>query len=541
MTKADIILSSQAVFTGLGDHPYPASIAVKGNKIVAVGDSTEIQPFIGAHTKSFDFGDQLITAGFHDAHLHLLSGSLHNNFSVHLHAARSQEEAVMMVKDFAEKNPIDEWIIGSGWDSNNWENNDFPHRSALDQVVKDRPVFLFHAEFHYAWVNSKALEVANITSQTENPPYGIIEKDRMGQPTGILIEKAISLVSEKAMALSEEKLEELLTAFLQHAAKLGVTSVNDLYPSLNTGFDLFKKFDDEGKLTARIHLYPALNDELERAKKFRDRYQSEKLKFTGLKQFIDGVVTGHTAYMLDPYVDRPDTKGETVFSLEQLTKWVLEADKEGFQIRFHAIGDGAVHSGLNMFAEAQKQNGKRDSRHALEHIEIIHPDDIKRLKDLGVIASLQPSHLALMPRTSHTTRVDERKYPYLYPGGSLKKAGAKVAFGTDFPVASLNPMKEIYHAVTRMDHTGESTWNEQESFTVADALKAYTQGSAYSVFREHELGTLEEGKFADIIIMNQNIFQAPPDEILNTSVVATMVDGKFVYSNSENHHLLTVE
>ncbi|RJS62385.1 amidohydrolase [Bacillus sp. PK3_68] len=540
MTKADIILSSQAVFTGLGDHPSPASIAVKGNKIVAVGDSNEMQPFIGSDTKKLDFGDQLITAGFHDAHLHLLSGSLTNDFSVNLQSARSEEEAVMMVKEFAEKNPADEWIIGNGWDSNNWENHQFPHRSTLDNVVKDRPVFLYHAEFHYAWVNSKALEVANIHSQTKNPPYGIIEKDTMGEPTGILIEKAISLVSDKAMAFPREKQEELLASFLQHAAKLGVTSVNDLYPSLNEGFDLFKKFDDEEKLTARIHLYPALNGEMERAKTLRDSYQSEKLKFTGLKQFIDGVVTGHTAYMLDPYVDRPDTKGETVFSVEQLTEWVLEADKEGFQIRFHAIGDGAVHIGLDMFEEARKENGERDSRHALEHIEIIHPGDIKRFKDLGVIASVQPSHLALMPITSHTTRVDEKKYPYIYPGESLKKAGADVAFGTDFPVASLDPMKQIYHAVTRMDHTGEHAWNEQESFTVADALKAYTQGSAYSVFREHELGTLEEGKFADIIILNKNIFQTPPDEIPNTRVVATMVDGKFVYSHSESPHLLTI-
>ncbi|MFJ7308856.1 amidohydrolase [Peribacillus frigoritolerans] len=539
MTKADIILSSQAVFTGLGDHPFPASIAVKGNKIVAVGDSNEMQPFIGANTKLLDFGDQLITAGFHDAHLHLLSGSL-NNFSVNLQSARSQEEAVMMVKDFAEKNPTDKWIIGSGWDSTKWENNNFPHRSALDKVVGDRPVFLYHAEFHYAWVNSKALEIANINSQTQNPPYGIIEKDEMGKPTGILIEKAISLVLDKARELTEKKQEELLASFLQHAAKLGITSVNDLYPSLNNGFDVFKKFDDEGKLTARIHLYPALNGEIEIAKKLRNSYQSEKLKFTGLKQFIDGVVTGHTAYMLDPYVDKPDTKGEMVFSLEQMTKWVLEADKEGFQIRFHAIGDGAVHIGLDMFEEARKENGERDSRHALEHIEIIHPGDIKRFKDLGVIASVQPSHLALMPITSHTTRVDEKKHPYIYPGESLKKAGADVAFGTDFPVASLDPMIQIYHAVTRMDHTGERTWNEQESFTVADALKAYTQGSAYSVFREQELGTLEEGKFADIIIMNKNIFQTPPDEILNTRVVATMVDGKFVYSNSESHHLLTI-
>lgn len=540
MTKADIILSSQAVFTGIGDDPFPASIAVKDNKILAVGDSTEIQPFIGANTKLLDFGDQLITAGFHDAHLHLLSGSLNHDFSVNLHAARSQEEAVMMVKDFAEKNPTDKWIIGSGWDSTKWENNKFPHRSALDKVVGDRPVFLYHAEFHYAWVNSKALEIANVTSETQNPPYGIIEKDGMGKPTGILIEKAISLVSDKAMDLTEKKQEELLSSFLQHAAKLGITSVNDLYPSLNNGFDVFKKFDDEEKLTARIHLYPALNGEIEKAKELRNRYQSEKLKFTGLKQFIDGVVTGYTAYMLDPYVDKPDTKGEMAFTLEQMTEWVLEADKEGFQIRFHAIGDGAVRIGLDMFEEAQKENGERDSRHALEHIEIIDPDDIKRFKDLGVIASVQPSHLALMPITSHTTRVAEKKYPYIYPGKSLKNAGADLAFGTDFPVAPLDPMKEIYHAVTRMDHTGESTWNEQESFTVADALKAYTKGSAYSVFREHEIGTLEEGKFADIIILDKNIFQTPPDEIPNTRVVATMVDGKFVYSNSENHQLLTI-
>ncbi|WP_342753525.1 amidohydrolase [Bacillus sp. PK3_68] len=409
--NADLILTGNKVFTGLADHPEEAAIVIQGNQIIAVCSIEESKSYAGKETKQYDFHNQLILPGFHDAHLHVMLGSLFSNFSVDLAEAASEEEAAKMVKEFADKRPNDDWIIGNGWDSGNWEKKEFPSRFSLDEVIPDRPVLLFHAEGHYAWVNSKALEIARITSQTENPTFGTILKDEQGEPSGMLIETAVSLVADIALAFSKERQYELLNGFLQQAKREGITSVNDLYAQRALekleSFDTFKEFDEAGRLTTRIHLYPALNGDLNRVKQLRERFNSDKLRLAGLKQYIDGVITGYTAYMLDPYLDKPETKGHVAFSPEMIKSWVVEADREGFQIRFHAIGDGAVQLGLDAFEEAQKINGQRDSRHALEHVEVINPNDLSRFKELGVIASIQPSHLALMPRASVTSRVKE--------------------------------------------------------------------------------------------------------------------------------------
>jgi predicted amidohydrolase YtcJ len=268
-------------------------------------------------------------------------------------------------------------------------------------------------------------------------------------------------------------------------------------------------------------------------KQLRDTFTSGKLRFAGLKQFIDGVITGYTAYMLDPYFDKPETKGHVAFPPEMIKSWVVEADQEGFQIRFHAIGDGAVRLGLDAFEEAQKVNGKRDSRHALEHVEVINPNDFSRFRELGVIASTQPSHLALMPRTSYTSRVSEEKFPFIFTCKSLKDAEVSMAFGTDFPIAPLSPMLQIFHAVTRVDYTGKDIWNEQERIGIAEALRAYTKGAAYSVHRESELGTLESGKLADIVVLDSDLFAVPLEKIPETKVKMTIVDGEIVFTDLE--------
>ncbi|WP_156855148.1 amidohydrolase [Oceanobacillus sp. AG] len=541
---ADKVLSSQSVFTGLDDVAKPGAIAIKDNKIIATGSLEEIQSFIGPNTKEYDFGDQTIMSGFHDSHIHLMLGALLTHGSVDLSSTSSSREALEKIMLFANENEEKDWIIGFGWDHLSW-GEEFPDRSMLDRVIGERPVFLFHAEFHYTWVNSKALEITGITSRTKNPPNGEIQKNEKGDPTGILIETATSLVADTALTMSEKEQEELLELFLKDAAKLGITSVNDLYINSfeqmhgETLFNLFKKFDERNRLSTRIHLYSVLDDNLEEAKRLRKKFNTGKLKHTGLKQFIDGVVTSHTAYMLDPYTDKNDTKGSTALPKDVIKKYTLEADKEGFQIRFHAIGDGAINFSLDIFEEAKRINGDRDSRHALEHIEVIDPKDIARLKRLGVVPSIQPSHLALMPIESHTDRVGKEKHPYIYPCKSLQGEEIKLSFGTDFPVTILDPMLEIYYAVTRKDYTGEYVWNPEEKISLSEALKAYTSGSAYSVFREDELGTLEKGKLADIIVLDKNIFQANPENIPNTKVILTMVDGDIIFMANEVDRSIT--
>lgn len=537
MIKADLVIIGNSVFTGLNNQPEELAIAIKDNKIIQVSSEEEIQDYISSETEVISAGNRLVMPGFHDAHLHIMLGSLFSHYCVPLTEVKSSQEAVKKVSEYAQQHPDVDWIIGTGWDHTAWGEKDFPTRYLLDAVLSDRPVVLLHAEGHYGWVNTKALELSGITKETENPDYGIIYKDDQGEPTGILIETAISLVTDYAYDFPKDQLRNMVSQFLDHAAVLGVTSVNDLYASRAheklEAYSIYKEFDEENKLTTRFHLYPPLNGDIEKAKEQRALYNSDKLQLAGLKQFIDGVVTGYTAYMLDPYVDKPDTKGELAYAVEKLEKWVTEADKEGFQIRFHTIGDGAVRLGLDLYEKAQQENGVRDSRHALEHIEVIAPEDIPRFKELGVMPSIQPFHMALMPRESHTTRVNSEKYPYIYPNATLLRSGATVSYSSDYPIVPLEPMLELYHAVTRKDSTLEDSWNEQEKVTLAEALRAYTIGSAYSVFRENELGTIEAGKLADIIILDRNLFAVPAEEILQTKVDVTVMDGKKVWEQTK--------
>ncbi|WNC14345.1 amidohydrolase [Brevibacillus brevis] len=537
MTKqiADLILSGNAVFTGLTDQPQPAAIAIAKDRIIAVGTAEEMKSLTGEHTKVYHFEDQLIMPGFHDFHLHVMDGAVTMD-SAYLFPARSEEEALAIIRDFAESRPDEPWVIGSTWDSGYWDTQKLPDRYALDRILPDRPALMFHAEGHYAWVNSKALEIAGIDRDTKNPAFGIIGKDENGEPDGILYEKAMGAVIEHAYRFTKEKKRELFANFLAHAASLGVTAVHDLFATeslaILTDYELFKEFEDEGGLTARLHLWPALDGDLEHAKQLRDRYQSDRLRVSGLKQFIDGVITARTAYMLEPYADDPETRGETTFPADTIKKWVVDADKEGFSIRFHAIGDGAIRLAFDAYEEAQLANGKRDSRHSIEHVEVIHPDDIRRFKELGVTASMQPDHFAMSERGVYTARIGGEREKHVFPIRTLKEAGARLAFGTDFPIDVLNPLLQIYRAVTRIDSSGKTVWHPHERISLADALKAYTSGSAYGCFREHELGTLEAGKLADIVVLERNLFEVPVDDIPEVKAVVTIVDGKVVFDRA---------
>lgn len=531
---ADIIVSSNTVFTGLTDQPESASIAIIDNKIVAIGTKAEIKHLVGEHTRIYDFKDQFIMPGFHDFHLHIMQGAIALN-SVNLFSARSEDEALEMIQEFAKNNPANPWVIGFTWDAGYWDKKELPTRSSLDRILPDRPALMFHAEGHYAWVNTKALEIANITRNTQKPSYGYIGKDTNGEPNGILYENAMDDVIHHAFNFSRKQKEEMFSNFLTYAASLGITAVHDLYALKSVeALDVFEEFESKGNLTTRVHLWPALNGDIDHAKKLRDTYQSDKLRVSGLKQFIDGVITSRTAFLLEHYADQPETCGETTLPPETIKRWVLKADEEGFSIRFHAIGDGAIRLALDAYEEAQKVNGKRDSRHSIEHVEVIHPQDIHRFKELGVTASMQPNHFAMSERGVYTDRIGTEREKHVFSIRSLQQAGAKLAFGTDFPIDSLNPLLQIYRAVTRIDSSGNTVWHPHECITLSEALKAYTIGPAQGTFREHELGTLEVGKLADLVVLEQDLFQIPVEEIPNTKVLLTIVDGKVVFDSSKN-------
>ncbi|MED1470555.1 amidohydrolase [Bacillus salipaludis] len=528
---ADIIISSNSVFTGLSGQPEPASLAIKDNKIVAIGCMEEMKAFAGEHTKIYNFKDQLVMPGFHDFHLHIMQGAVALT-SVNLFEVRSEEEALEAIHEFAESKSENQWVIGFMWDSGFWDTQQLPNRYSLDRILPDRPALMFHTEGHYAWVNTKALEIADITRHTENPSYGIIGKDENGEPDGLLYEKAMDAVVRHAFDFSTTQKNEIFSNFLKHAASFGVTAVHDLHGLKQIeALDIFKEFEDKEELSTRIHVWPALNGNLEHAKHLRDIYQSEKLRISGLKQFIDGVITARTAFLLEPYADQPGSWGETSYPPETIKKWVADADKEGFSIRFHAIGDGAIRLALDAYEKAEKENGKRDSRHSVEHIEVIHPDDIHRFKKLGVTVSMQPDHLAMSERGVYTNRIGNEREKYVFSINTLQKTGSNLAFGTDFPIDILNPLQQIYRAVSRIDSSGKTVWHPQERITLAEALKAYTIGPAYGTFREHELGTLEVGKLADIVVLERNLFEIHEEAIPDTKVQLTIADGKVVFED----------
>lgn len=536
--KADIVLSSDAIFTGLTHEPTSGAIAILDDKILSVGSKAEIEPFIGSGTKVYNYGNQLIMPGFHDFHLHIMFSAL-SLTSINLFEARSAQEVAAKVLEFSKECPEEEWIIGMQWDAGYWHDKQGPHYRILDAVIPDRPVVLFHAEGHYTWVNSKAMELAGVTEDIRDPDFGRYERDKNGLLTGILYEDAQQIVLKEALRLTQNKKETILKEFLRLLSQYGITSVNDLFAPIDDflqDYDLFEKLDKQGELTTRFHITPELDGNLDKAQTLRNKYESRKLQFSGLKQFVDGTVTGHTAYFLKPYSDQLDICGHPALDPELLIDRVVKADELGFRIRFHAIGDGAIRLALDAFEEAERKNGKRDSRHSIEHIEVIDQDDIERFSKLGVIASMQPDHMAASSREVYSSIIGPEREKKVFLTKSLLNSGASLALGTDFPVSiSLNPMRQIYTAITRVDSSGnpQNTWHHEQKLTLAEALKAYTYGSAYGCFREHELGTLEAGKLADLVVLDRNLFDIPESEVLKTKVELTINDGKVVYKSEE--------
>lgn len=533
--KADLIVTTRALFTGLEERPKPGAVAIVGGRIAAVGAEEEMEPLIGPRTVVRRFGDELVMPGFHDFHIHLTMGALYEE-TVNLSFATSEEEAAEAVRRFADERPDEPWVIGFSWYHIYWSNKKLPHRASLDRVVPDRPVFLVNAECHGAWVNSKALERLGITRDTPDPPYGRIERDEHGEPTGLLMETAMGLATD-ALAFSPNRRARLLGTFLRKAARLGVTSVHDMFPL--PGFEIgdlemYRAFEAEGRLTTRIHFLAALEDDLARARTLRETYRSERLRFAGLKMFLDGVPTTRTAYLLAPYADAPATRGDTLLPPEVIRRRIDAADREGFRVRLHACGDAAVRLGLDAFASARERNGARDARHTIEHIEVIDPADLGRFAELGVIASMQPEHLAASERFADNDYVDRlgpERIPYTWPIRTLQERGARLAFGSDFPVVELDPFRELYRAVTRLFNDGLPVggWNPGERIGLAEAIRAYTAGSAYGAFRENELGTLESGKLADLVVLDRNPFDEPPERLLDARVKLTVMDGRIVH------------
>lgn len=541
--SADLLIKSNAIFDSIAEKPYEGFVAIKGKKIMAVGNPKDAEEYVGENTKVYDVGDKLVMAGFHDSHVHFLMSGLFKTY-VNLFNAKTEEEAAAMVKKAYDASPNKEgWVFGFGWYHYFWDSGIAPTKKSLDKYFPDTPVFLINAEAHGSWVNSKALEIAGITKDTPNPFGGEIVRDENGEATGFLYETATGLVGKHAMVFEPEQEKEIIRSFLNSTKEEGITSLNDVQPYFHGdigSLEVYSEMDKSGELTARLHVAPDLLGDLDKVEEARDKYRSDRLRIEWVKQFLDGVANTHTALMLEGYADDPDFTGEPLSDLEAIEKAVSEAHRRGLSVELHACGDRSARLGLDFYEKAIKTHGKNKCRHSIEHCELVSEEDIPRFKELGVIPSVQPEHVALtdsFEENPYRVVLGEERAARTWPFKKLLDTTGVLAIGTDCPVVDSNPFAGIYRAVTRLHNDGqpEGGWNPTQKLSLYEVLRGYTYGSAYGVSREDELGTLEAGKFADVIVINQNLFDIDPSKIRDSKVDLTILDGEIIFERDENH------
>ncbi len=543
--KADLLIKSRCIFDSLRDEPFGGFVAIKGNRITKVcRESSEVEKsFVGEDTKIYDFRDKTVMPGFHDSHTHLILAGMYRSYP-DLGDARSEKESAEKLKTFyngymkTAEGKSEEWIYGFNWYHVYWERKELPVKETLDEIFPDKPVFLLNAEAHGAWVNSKALELAGITNGTPDPDGGKIMRNEGGEATGFLFESAVGLVAKFAYDFTPEQENRYLKKYMDFAAEYGITSLVDVRPYF--GIELgspenYQKFDEKHGLKIRIHTAGDLLGNMTKNVEEREQYSSDKLKANLLKQFVDGVIITHTAFLTEDYEDWPGNRGEPIENLDRLRECILKAHKLGFSVKLHAIGDAAIKFCLDSFEEAKQLYGDTGARHAIEHIEYAREEDIKRFGKIGIIPSVQPEHLGLIPKW------DEEEYRVVlgtergdktWPFKSLLESAGVLAIGSDCPVVSNNPFYEINRAITRLHDDGlpKGGWNPTEKLSLPQVLKGYTYGSAYGVGREKEIGSLSEGMLADIAVLDCNIFDIPYEQIRKVGVEMTIMDGKMTYN-----------
>jgi predicted amidohydrolase YtcJ len=534
----DLIVINGQVYSADRDDLAEA-VAVRGNKVIRVGTNREIQRLRRAQTTVIDARGGAVLPGFNDAHAHLVSGGLSLD-QVSLDGATTVDEIKETIRVWAAAHPERQWITGRGWYYQPF-NGAMPTRQMLDALVPDRPAYLIAYDGHTGWANSAALKAAGITRRTRNPANGIIVRDaRTGEPTGALKEAAMALMSTVAPQPTQEDRVAAIRAAIDEAHRLGITSVQDAGGPASD-LELYDRLRKRNQLTLRV--YQALRadatlDEagLEELEQIRTRFADDPLLKTGaIKLVADGVIEAHTAAMLEPYANRGAIKGEARFTAEQMNRIVGMLDRRGWQVMTHAIGDAAVRMTLDAYAAAATTNPlpERGRRHRIEHIETIDPDDIPRFGALGVIASFQPVHATPSPAPGDvwSTNIGEARAARGWLWSSIARAKGPLAFGSDWPVMTFDPRVGLHVAVTRttLDGLPKGGWIPAERLPLRRAIQVYTRDGAWASFDEQRKGTLTRDMLADIVVLSDDIFSAPPARLTTTEVVVTIADGKVVY------------
>jgi predicted amidohydrolase YtcJ len=524
--RADLVLRGGHVFVAKG--LAVSAIAVKGDRVTALGDDAAVAGLIGPGTRVVELNGRLVVPGFNDAHVHFLSGGF-GLLSVDLRDARDEAELARRIGEQARSLPKGTWIQEGNWDHESWPSKALPTRQLIDPVTPDHPVFVQRLDGHMALANSLALRLAGINHETRDPEGGTIIRDASGEPTGILKDNAEELVSRVIPEASREMNLRAARAALAEAARRGVTTIQD-----NSSVDALPTYQElraRGELTARMYVwrYAEVMEPLVKAG-VRSGLGDEWIRVGALKILSDGSMGSGTAAFFEPYADEPQTSGLLLHPVPELERMVREADAAGFQLAVHAIGDRANALVLDAFEKAARANGPRDRRFRIEHAQVVRKQDLARYKALGVIASIQPSHCIDDMRWAEK-RIGRARCRDAYNIRSFTAAGIPVAFGTDWFVEPLDPRLGLYAAVTRELPTGgpPGGWFPEEKITLEDAIDLYTRGSAYAEFAEKDKGTLEAGKLADLVVFAADLLQIPPREILTTPVDLTVVGGRVVY------------
>jgi hypothetical protein len=525
---ADLVIINAKVRTMDSARPNAEAVAIMGNKVAAVGTTKEIRALAGANTKIIDAQGKLVLPGFNDSHVHFLDGGAGLS-SVDLRDAKTPQEFVKRIADFAKKLPKGRWIQNGNWDHENWTPNNLPTAAMIDAVTPDNPVFINRLDGHMALANSLALKLAGVDKNTKDVAGGEIVRDKDGHPTGVLKDEAMSYVYRAIPEFSFAEKMEYLQAATDYAASLGVTSVQDM--SAGTDVGVYQELARQGKLKTRVYAVSTLND-WQRWQRAGIHYAfgDAMIRVGGLKGFADGSLGSTTAWFYEPYLDKPDSRGLALEEPAKIYEKVLNADKNNLQVMIHAIGDRANDEILKIYERVEKENGAKDRRVRIEHAQHLNEGLIKRFASAKVIASMQPFH-AIDDGRWAWKRLDEKRLKGTYAFRTLLDSGAKLAFGTDWFVAPLNPMFGIYAATTRrtLDGKNPKGWIPEQKITVEEAVRAYTSGSAYAEFQENVKGAITVGKLADLVILSDDIFTISPIEIEKTKVLTTIVDGKVVY------------
>ncbi|PJB00609.1 MAG: amidohydrolase [Ignavibacteria bacterium CG_4_9_14_3_um_filter_36_18] len=530
MAQNKLAFVNGKIYTVNDKQPLAESVVIENNKIIFVGSNNDAEKFIDASTEKINLQGKFMMPGFIDNHVHFLSGGFYLN-GIDLRPAKSTSEFKKILKEYASTHQ-GKWITGGNWDHEAWEVKDIPTKEMVDEFTSNTPILIDRFDGHMALTNSYTLKLAGITKDTESPEGGLIVKDKnTGEPTGILKDNAISLVSKFIPASTEDEYYTALLTALDHAKQLGVTSVQDI--TYSNDLKAYRRAEKENKLTCRIYTrmpiesYQKLIDD-----EIKVPSGSDKLKMGSLKAFADGSLGSSTAWFFERYDQDTLTTGLAMDIVTNgcLEIWAMDADKNHLQISTHAIGDKANSYMLNVYENIKNKNPVWDRRFRIEHAQHVRLEDVKRFAEIGVIASVQPYHL-IDDGVWAEKRIGKKRINEAYPLKDFLDNGVKMCFGTDWTVAPLNPLLGIYAAVTRrtLDDKNPDGWIPEQKISLEDAIKCYTINCAYASFEEDIKGTIETGKLADLIVLSEDIFSIDPIKIKDVKVEMTVFDGEVIY------------